>query len=223
MHPAYKHGNGNVRGQTKKEVAQLNYWKKEVLKACNIQCFITGFLNTPKTPLVCHHLESWNKNPDLRFDVKNGVVLVRSLHKEFHELYGFGNNTALQFEKFAFENYNINYFPWRDGNHEPSVIFKNRAYLKTVPEIKQKEIEQLIEKRGHQLIKGAYENCRSSLIIFCSIHKKETVTCFTNYKKSKYGCLCCARAKQSKSVQISNRLRKANRIIKNYEGAETRE
>lgn len=94
----------------------------------------------------------------MRFDVKNDVVLVKSLHKKFHNLYGFGNNTALQFEQFCLEHYNISYFPWEDGNHEPSITFKNRAFLKTVPESKQKEIEQLIKKRGHQLIKGVYEN-----------------------------------------------------------------
>jgi Protein of unknown function (DUF723) len=192
------------------------------LKAFNYKCFISGLTNTKNTPLVCHYLESWDLNPEKRLCIQNGVVLLKSLHKEFHTCFDFGNNTLLQFEKFCSENFNIDYFPWRKGNHEPSFRFLNGEKVKTFREIKHQELSELAENRGHQLKNGAYTNCRSSFIIFCPLHNSETQTTFTNYKKSKFGCLCCARAKQSQAVRFANSLRYSNSVSKKEEGAETR-
>lgn len=55
--------------------------------------------------LQAHHLNSWNKFPDERFKLENGVTLCKSCHDDFHNKFGRGNNTAEQFRKY-YENIN---------------------------------------------------------------------------------------------------------------------
>ena len=50
--------------------------------------------------LNAHHLDAWNKFPEKRFDVKNGIALCVYCHRAFHSQYGYGNNTRKQFEEF---------------------------------------------------------------------------------------------------------------------------
>jgi hypothetical protein len=74
-------------------------WIKLVKKRDHYKCQITG-----KTGSVCaHHVESWNKNKELRYDVNNGITILKSLHIEFHKRYGLGDNTRQQYEEFIFD------------------------------------------------------------------------------------------------------------------------
>lgn len=50
--------------------------------------------------LHSHHLNSWDVYIDERFDLDNGVCLCRQCHENFHEIYGKGNNTSVQFEEY---------------------------------------------------------------------------------------------------------------------------
>ena len=47
-----------------------------------------------------HHIESWGSCPELRLDEKNGITFCADCHKEFHHIYGYGNNTVQQLEEF---------------------------------------------------------------------------------------------------------------------------
>ena len=49
---------------------------------------------------VSHHLDGYNWCIEKRLDVDNGVTLCESCHKEFHSIYGYGNNTKEQFEEW---------------------------------------------------------------------------------------------------------------------------
>ena len=170
---------------------------------------MTGSVNTKQTPLVCHHLESWDQNFNLRFSISNGVVLEKKIHKKCHDLYGFGKNTIDQFEQFCFEHYKIVVFPWNYGNHEPSFIKNHvKKNLLTVQQKQESNIKQLALSRGHEFVTGSYEMVHSNVTIFCLKHKLTTHTTYHNYKRSKFGCHCCAREKQSQAVSKANRFRK---------------
>jgi len=94
LHPAFKHGKGNSRVQTPDQVEQLKFWNNSVLAKTNYKCFLTHQETSKDDGLVCHHLYAWSSYEQLRYDVNNGIAIKRSIHKTFHQIYGFGNNTA---------------------------------------------------------------------------------------------------------------------------------
>lgn len=50
--------------------------------------------------LNAHHIESYNSNRALRWEVSNGVTLCETCHLDFHKRFGYGNNTAAQLAEF---------------------------------------------------------------------------------------------------------------------------
>ena len=59
-------------------------------------CEVTG----SNKNLVIHHLESYNIHPELGADPNNMVRVTEDIHKEFHNIYGYGNNTREQWNEF---------------------------------------------------------------------------------------------------------------------------
>lgn len=79
---------------------ELHQWRKEVYKRDYWTCQITKIKSTRKQKICAHHIEAWNSNKELRFDIDNGVVLLAIIHKLFHKIYGNGYNTRDQFNEF---------------------------------------------------------------------------------------------------------------------------
>ena len=52
-----------------------------------------------------HHLDGYDWCKERRIDINNGVCLCENCHKEFHKIYGYGNNTKEQYIEFK-ENKN---------------------------------------------------------------------------------------------------------------------
>ncbi len=50
--------------------------------------------------LHAHHIFSWDKYVDERFELENGATLCEPCHTRFHENYGYGNNTSFQFDEY---------------------------------------------------------------------------------------------------------------------------
>lgn len=69
---------------------------KSVLDRDGYKCFCCdSHIN-----LVVHHLDGYNIDVSKRFDATNGITLCETCHKNFHSLYGYGNNTQQQFEEW---------------------------------------------------------------------------------------------------------------------------
>lgn len=58
------------------------------------KCMVRGY------KLNAHHIQNYSTNKDLRFDLKNGIVLCEKCHKNFHKKYGNKNNTQEQLDAF---------------------------------------------------------------------------------------------------------------------------
>lgn len=72
-------------------------WAKQVKIRDHFTCQICGQRGVL---LNAHHMDSWDVHEDLRYDLDNGVTLCDFHHKGFHDIYGYGQNTRLQFEEF---------------------------------------------------------------------------------------------------------------------------
>lgn len=82
----------------------FNYlkWREMVFERFDFQCAITGISKDQVPPgnLVVHHLNCANHHPHLIYIPENGIVLIKELHMAFHNQYGYGKNTVLQFQYF---------------------------------------------------------------------------------------------------------------------------
>lgn len=93
-HPSYL---GNKIDRQKRSLLEENEWRKAIYKKDNYTC---NKCNCRNGKITAHHLNSWNKFPEQRFDINNGITLCRACHKDFHIQYGYGNNTKEQYIEY---------------------------------------------------------------------------------------------------------------------------
>ena len=78
-------------------------WIKNVNKRDNRHCLKC---NSNKQ-IRSHHISSFSRFPELRFDVKNGATLCSPCHKAFHKKYGLKKFTSDDFYEFLSDNRKI--------------------------------------------------------------------------------------------------------------------
>lgn len=88
--------------QVRDSIEYLEF-RKSILKRDNYKCQITG----KGGHLEVHHIESMNKNLSKALDESNVITLHVDIHKEFHKIYGYGDNTRQQFEEFISKKHSI--------------------------------------------------------------------------------------------------------------------
>ena len=98
---------------------RLMEWKIEVFKKDGRACLVCGYNGRD---LVAHHKESWNSNKDKRFEITNGATSCRKCHKEFHSIWGYGDNTEVEWNEFLkFKNSENRVIPIRVRKRRKSV------------------------------------------------------------------------------------------------------
>lgn len=72
-------------------------WVSDVYKRDNYTCKCCDKYGHK---LNAHHLDGYNWCVEKRTDVDNGITLCEDCHKEFHKIYGYGDNTKEQYEEW---------------------------------------------------------------------------------------------------------------------------
>jgi hypothetical protein len=193
-HGNYVHGLGRTRDWDSSKYAA---WKQGVLQKYGFACIVTG----DTTHLQCHHMEGWWFEPG-RYDIDNGVPLTTKIHKKFHQIYGSGDNTKVQFAQFLQNEYGIDIERLNQGNHEPSLTLENiQKRQKTYKERAHQEFLELVHSRNHRILDRVYENIDSVFVIECLTHQTIHETTARNYKRSRTGMPCCGRSLQSQAAK----------------------
>lgn len=97
-HPSWNPDLTSKDRENNRNYLEYDNFIKTVMKRDNYLCQITGRIS--KSDLVVHHLNGYNWDKDNRTNPDNAITLCKSIHKLFHRLYGYGNNTEEQFENF---------------------------------------------------------------------------------------------------------------------------
>ena len=72
-------------------------WQQQVKERANFTCEKCGVRGGI---LHSHHKDGYNWCKERRTDISNGACLCEHCHREFHKIYGQGNNTEEQYKKF---------------------------------------------------------------------------------------------------------------------------
>ena len=68
-----------VRGRDRND-PRYTGWRTSVFNRDNYKCQLCGVGGY----VIAHHINSWSKFPDERFDIENGITLCRDCHKREH-------------------------------------------------------------------------------------------------------------------------------------------
>jgi len=72
-------------------------WRAKVFRRDNYTCAKTG---KKGGNIVAHHIKNFSSHRPLRYDVNNGITLSAEAHRQFHQQYGWSNNTREQLKEF---------------------------------------------------------------------------------------------------------------------------
>ena len=84
--------------EQQRHIEGYSIWSYEVKKQANFVCDVCN--SNKSGTLVSHHLDGYHWDKEHRLDINNGVCLCESCHKEFHHIYGYGDNTKQQYIEF---------------------------------------------------------------------------------------------------------------------------
>ena len=72
-------GNQRNNMQDWRKTREYRIWRAKVIRR-DKRCIISGSIKSREA----HHIEDGSNNPELRFDVENGVTLSRKYHSAYH-------------------------------------------------------------------------------------------------------------------------------------------
>lgn len=96
--PNYVHGLSEDYRVRCRIIDGYNTWRRKVYERDNYTCQCCK--DDTGGNLNAHHLDGYNWAIEKRTDVDNGITLCDKCHKQFHDIYGNGNNTREQFNEY---------------------------------------------------------------------------------------------------------------------------
>lgn len=97
-HPCY---NPNIKHEDRvngRFVEGYDKFVTDVYKRDKYSCQCCG--DNKGGNLVAHHLNGYSWYEEGRMDINNAITLCNKCHKDFHSIYGYGNNTKQQFKEY---------------------------------------------------------------------------------------------------------------------------
>ena len=95
-HPSWKLDKTQEERELRRRTNKYKKWRITALIRDNYTCQLTGKIGK----LVVHHLDSYATHKDKRYNLDNGITLLKEVHNKFHNIYGILNNTKEQFDEF---------------------------------------------------------------------------------------------------------------------------
>lgn len=96
--PLWNPNKSQLEREQSRKISGYRSWRQEVYERDNYTCQCCG--DNKGGNLNAHHLNGYNWDKEHRTDIDNEITLCEKCHKEFHDLYGRGNNTKEQFKEF---------------------------------------------------------------------------------------------------------------------------
>lgn len=180
-------------------------WRGVLWQAFNGQCFLTKQPSTDDDPLQIHHLYSRDAYPQLVNYFRNGVLIKKSLHVQFHQQFGGGQNTPRQFEIFIQKLIQKGLiqppslpYPWDLTSTSEDKCTKLEENFYKAGDVYQKAFEARVAERNHTLIEylnhqNVYVNRYTQIHIKCNscVKPSTEIKSVLVYMKSKCGLACC--------------------------------
>lgn len=84
----------------KRKYPEYYTFMKVVMERDNYTCDICGKYSKWGNGLNAHHLNGYDWDKENRTNPDNGITLCKECHVDFHKIYGFGENTKLQYIEY---------------------------------------------------------------------------------------------------------------------------
>lgn len=98
-HPQWNPERTHEQRVAERKTTKDRLWRISVFVRDNYTCQVCG--DDKGGNLVSHHLESYHKNEQGRYDIDNGLTLCKTCHFDYHHNHGWKNATKKKFEQFV--------------------------------------------------------------------------------------------------------------------------
>lgn len=98
--PIYNHNKTLEERLIERKYVEYYEWRRYVYEKDNYTCRCCG--DSKGGNLVAHHILNYSEHDELKTDIKNGITLCKTCHKDFHDTYGYKNNNEEQLNEFIY-------------------------------------------------------------------------------------------------------------------------